>query len=282
MTSRNNRRNRPILVSAHDLGGANQLLYATRKKNCYHYALTGPALQVARSLNLENVIKLNSIDLADYSELYVASNLHEQYSDSLMKDALSRGNFRVTGFLDHWVNFDSRWINPPHKVVVSDVRAYLAAFVHFGFRVRLRTNHYLKALKQSQSTVRPAIKLTTDFSVLVLLQPLANDFRHTEGQGTCFCDALFKFLEKNTVRSLNFREHVETDSTHCREYLARHFSKTLFTVSEWKSGIESDLARAEIVIGIDSYALFIARKLDKSVYSIGGRRSMWSPKYPLL
>ena len=270
------------LVSAHDLGGANQLLYATRNKRHYHYALTGPALHVAKTLLLPNILNLDSINLDEYSHVLVSSNLEEQFSDALMIAALSTREIRVTGYLDHWVNFGSRWKQTPHKVIVSDLRAYFAALPHFGSRVRLNRNHYLLALKQSKQAILSATAIDEGQSALVILQPKGKEYRHQETLSSCFCLYTSQFLEQNFVHHLTLRSHVDTDAIHCSEYLKGKFPQVTFVVSDWSSSLEGDLVRASFVIGLDSYALFIANKLGKKVLSLGERRSKFSPKYPIL
>ena len=270
------------LVSAHDLGGANQLLYATKKKCHYHYALTGPAIHVAESLHLPNIVNLESVNLANYSHLLVASNLEEQYSDHLMIEALSRGGIRVTGYLDHWVNYEKRWRQTPHKVVVSDLRAYFAALPHFGSRVRLRRNHYLLALMQRQQALLSATPCHTTKSALLILQPIGKEYRHEDNLNACFCQYSTRFLEQNFVHEVTLRNHVGTDAGDCRQYLMGKFPHVIFKISDWRSGLEADLVRAFFVIGTDSYALYVADKLGKIVYSVGGKRSIFSPRYPIL
>lgn len=275
-------KSKATLVSAHDLGGANQLLYSTRNKLNYHYALTGPALHVAKSLLLPNILNLDSIKLDEYSHVLVSSNLEEQFSDALMIAALSTRDIRVTGYLDHWVNFGSRWKQAPHKVIVSDLRAYFAALPHFGSKVRLHRNHYLLALKQSKKASPPATAINEGHSALVILQPIGKEYRHQETLTTCFCLFASRFLEQNFVHQLTLRNHVDTDAIHCSEYLKGKFPQVTFAISDWSSSLERDLVRASFVIGMDSYALFIAKKLGKEVFSVGGRRSKFSPKYPIL
>jgi hypothetical protein len=275
-------KSKATLVSAHDLGGANQILYATRNKRSHYYALTGPAIKVAQTLNLPNILNLDSINLSDYDNLLVASNLRHEYSDSLMVEALSNHKIKVTGYLDHWVNFDSRWTIAPHKVIVSDLRAYLAALPYFGAKVRLHPNYYLANLLQNQKTNVLQHKVFTNQSVLVILQPIGERYLHKKTLDLCLCEEMTRFLQRNHFDRLFFRNHVDTSAERCCEYMATQFPNITFEVSHWSSSLEQDLIRAEAVIGIDSYALYVAQKLGKKVFTVGGRRSKFSPKYTRL
>jgi hypothetical protein len=270
------------LVSAHDLGGANQLLYATRRRVSHYYALTGPALKVAESLNLSNVLSPDSVDLSDFPNLLVASNVTEQYSDLLMQSAISRGDVKVTGYLDHWVNYSSRWRETPHRVIVSDIRAYFAAIPHFGSRVRLHQNYYVEALRRHQESLLSSKSIETGNVALIVLQPIDRQYQHIETLSSCYCRDVVRFLKQNQVNQLIFRNHVDTRAEFCAEYLKNQYTDIAFEVSHWSTSLEHDLVKATVVIGMDSYALFVAKKLGKTVYSVGRRRSRISPKYPPL
>lgn len=262
------------LVAAHDLGGANQVIYSFLS-SANGFALTGPAQKVGLVLGLSNLIENDHVNLANFDKLVVSSNLHHQYSDQLLIEAKSLG-IPTVGFLDHWVNYRSRWQVRPDKIVVTDFLALLNALAIFGPKVRLYPNSYLKKIRHEYDLFSQFSNLRR---ALFIIQPVGDGYTHKGQNPNCVCNSVEKLLEKHNVEQVRFRDHVDTDSSQCLLELSEKYSKIEFSISDWADPLELDIFKCNLVVGLDTYALYIARKLGKKVLSTGKRRAFLSPIY---
>jgi hypothetical protein len=262
------------LVAAHDLGGANQVIYSFLG-SANGFALTGPAQKVGLVLGLSNLHENDHVNLANFDKLVVSSNLLHQYSDQLLIEAKSLG-IPTVGFLDHWVNYRSRWPVRPDKIVVTDLYALLNALAFFGLRVRLYPNSYLKKIRNEYDSFSQS---SNSRRALFIIQPVGDEYIHRSQDPNCVCNSVEKLLEKHNVKQIKFRDHVDTDSSQCLLGLSQKHSKIEFSISDWADPLELDVFECDLVIGLDSYALYIARKLGKKVLSTGKRRAFLSPVY---
>lgn len=263
-----------ILISAHDLGGANQLLYSPMGSTVY-YSLTGPARQVAENLRLVNQVQPVGIDLSRFNKVIVSSNVDFQYSDQLLLDAKKLG-ITTVGYLDHWVNFKNRWSTSPDKVVVTDIMAFWNAFLVFGFKVRLHRNYYVKFLKAKFSVIQEEVESS---QALFIVQPKVFTYEHEKSGLKCVCGSVDRFLNFYSVNRITIRDHFNTSSESCIQALTTTYPHLNIFSSNWDEPLENDIFRSKYVIGYDSYALYIARKLGKHVLATGKRRAWVSPRY---
>lgn len=266
-----------ILASAHDLGGANQLLFALKDYPNVDFVLTGPALGVGQQIGI-NIIDPESLELSSYTHFFVASNFNRELSDSLLVLA-HQSNIKTVGFLDHWVDLGSRWEITPDKVITSDFLAYLNALRYFKFRVRLVQNRYLGSIKEKINHSSPRDLNSEDQIGLVILQQINESFKHNKDLSNCFCQGIRAFVHSNTIKKLVVREHVNTPSDDCIKYLTKWKPEILISKSAWDREIFLDLQSVTHVLGMDSYALYVAKKLGKKTYSFTKPRNWLSPRY---
>ena len=266
-----------VLVAAHDLGGANQLIFSVLG-GPNGYSLTGPAAKVGEALGLQNLPDSQIFPLTNFQKVIVSSNLNQEKSDQLLQMAIDLG-VPTVGYLDHWVDYKSRWTVTPNKIVVTDIYALFNAFINFGFRVRINKNYYLKHIRhQYQSIIRENLEV----SALFIIQPIEIDYIHIAEKTKCVCKHVEIFLEKHHVGRIVLRDHVETNSSECLKKLSINYKKVDFLLSDWMAPLETDIYNADFVIGLDTYAMYIARKLGKRVMSTGKRRRFLSPFYRML
>ena len=262
------------LASCNDLGGANQLIHSIKGDEVI-YLLTGPASRVAEILGLSNLSSDHSLDLSDFSKLIVASNSQFQLSDKLLIDAKNLG-LKTEGYLDHWVNYRTRWSTTPDKVIVTDLFAFVNAFFAFGFRVRFRHNYYLRYMREQSRLGLYKVNLN---QALFLIQPFLEGYKHEDNAKTCYCKFIELFIDKYRIRQVLIRDHTTTNSTGCVVSLRRKRKNVVFSSSDWTQPLEADIFESEFVVGYDTYALYLAKKLGKNVYTIGNRRVWFSPRY---
>lgn len=265
-----------LLIAAHDAGGANQLIFRFRGNKEADFFLTGPAAAIAESLKLNYSSNLDLNQIRKYDLVYVGSNSKPQLSDRILSAALSQ-EIGTVGVLDNWVNYSTRWDVHPDRVEVQDIRAFIGGLFTFGLRIRLSRNYYLKFLKSRVKSVEQKNE-----GLLVILQPLGGGFAHAASK-SCFCSGVEKFVYLMPgITRITLREHANTPSAPCAKYLSTTL-KMKVTSTGLGQPIEDDLAMNRFILGLDSYALYLARKLGNQVFTISEKRRSWfAPKYQAL
>lgn len=265
-----------LLIAAHDAGGANQLICRFRGNKEADFFLTGPAASIADSIKLNYSSSLDLNQIRKYDLVYVGSNSKPQLSDRILSSALSQ-EIETVGVLEHWVNYSTRWDVLPDRVEVQDIRAFVGGLLTFGLRIRLSRNYYLEFLKS-----RVKSHTQENNGLLVILQPLEDEFMHADFK-SCFCSGIEKFVYLMPgISRVTLREHANTPSALCIQYLSTSLNIKV-TASALNRPIEDDLLMNSFVLGFDSYALYLARRLGKRVFSISKKRRSWfAPKYEAL
>jgi hypothetical protein len=266
------------LACAHDAGGANLLIHTFRSKSNVDFILTGPAAAIALSLGVPFTQSLPSSGISIYDTVYAGSNSQSQLSDEIFSLANNLG-IKTVGVLDHWVNYRLRWKFKPKRVEVQDFRALVGGFFYFGLRIRLKENLYLKSIR---SHVLERTTVASD--LLVVLQPINGIFRHSlEDPGSCFCPSVLKRIRVDpSLSAVILREHSNTYSEDCRNYLELKTELKVISTN-LATSLSADIQRCSTVIGLDSYALYICKKLSKKVLTTSSsRRSWFAPKYQIL
>lgn len=261
-----------VLAAAHDAGGANQLIHLLQKRPNTDFLLQGPAAVIGR--NFEAITHVNPHDLliTDYDCLVISSNSEVRLSDSLLKLAKAQG-IPVVGILDHWVNYRSRWEINPDRVIATDFHAYFIGLLVFGWRIRFQKSVYLKATLESINE-----DLVISGSLLVLLQAKNLEYNHYSGQ--CICPQIHDLVYRFDPLQISLREHHMTNALECVKKIREDFPNILVDRSEPDSRLELDLSKAAIVVGYDTYALYLSKRANKRTFTFGNkRRSFLGPRY---
>lgn len=262
-----------ILATAHDAGGANQLIHKFMGNQNVDFILTGPASEIANTLGVKHNSSFDFENVTDYDIVFAGSNSTKQLSDHILNCAIGHG-LKTVGVLEHWVNYSSRWEITPDRVEVQDLRALLGGFVNFGVKIRFSRNHYFEYLDS-----RTKKSHENHFGLLVILQPINGKFSHA-GLNSCFCLSIEKLLKANlAITKIKLRQHVETPAELCISHLTSTTGLEI-TTTTINQPIEKDFDSCFFVLGLDSYALYLAKKIGKKVFSISVKKRSWfSPKY---
>jgi len=260
-----------ILASGHDAGGTNHLL-ARNYRGEVTFILTGPGSEIAKKRGIPHLSEFRISDIQLFDLVVVSSNAQHQLSDDILDSALT-SKIPTVGVLEHWVNYSTRWVKNPNTIEVADIHAFIGAFLSFRFKVRLRRNQYLLELKNEFAGMQ-----TSGSGLLLIAQPLSEKINHKKGN--CFCNAVENLLTRvKTDSNLILREHFATNLSECARYL--EFKTGLnIRISYPDSSLALDLSACKYVLGIDSYALYISRRLGRKVFSINHKRRSWfAPRY---
>ena len=261
-----------VLASAHDAGGANQLIFLLSKYKNVDFLLTGPAVEIGDAFQEINRLNEKSISIKEYGCVIVSSNSQPRLSDRILIEA-QRSHIPTIGILDHWVNYKSRWKKVPDTIIATDFYALLVGILNFGWKTRYRRSEYL--LRSVEAVTSNKI---IGESILVLLQPVGGIYDHAIN--ACICAHIADIITKLKPKEVVIREHHLTRAEQCTRSLGPIYADTEFKLSIPIEPLYKDLSRATSVLGFDTYALFVSKKAKKNTFSLAvRRRRFFSPMY---
>ena len=147
-----------ICIVSNDAGGAEILNSFIRfKKKNFKFILDGPALKIFK----KKKIKTNYKKIIDKSEIVITGTSSKSNLELKCIRYCNKNNKEVYSFLDHWVNYKTRFIRgnkyvSPKKIIVGDKFAKEIANKYFK-KVVLVKNPYWVDLK-FKTKVKRSIK----------------------------------------------------------------------------------------------------------------------------
>ena len=266
-----------VLVTCHDSGGSNQILYSTNILRNADYLLEGPAIEIASKLGIGHSKDKESIQLDKYDLIICGSNTNERISDEVLRIA-KKNNIRTIGFLDNWTGYKNRWDVNPDIIVAGDFYSFLQGFFVFGFKIRFLPSQYLKALKTEKNRMHSVNNSKN--TILVILQPIDRNYKHSIDEISCICGFFIKSTTLVSYPEILLRQHFSTDAAECLKYLCEKFPLVSIRLTNPNSNLLDDLDRAGMVVGMDSYALYVAKRLGYPVKSLNDPRwTLFRPRY---
>ena len=263
------------LVACHDAGAANQILYLTHALDNVEYLLEGPAKSIAVQLGIVFREDINAINIEEYGVILCGSNTKLRVSDQVLLLARQKG-IQTIGFLDNWSGYRDRWKVHPDMIIAGDLYALFQGFFIFGFKIRFLKSRYLGWLKDERDQMH--LEQNSDETILIVLQPIGMNYSHSENLNTCICGYFLKSARVQSYPYVLLRQHFSTPALNCLKYLTKEFPQISFSLTGPNSSLIEDLIRVSLVIGIDSYALYVAKRLGYSVKTISA--SKWSARHP--
>ena len=281
----------PLLLAAHDAGGAENVAAWARKHSASPFAVVveGPARRVfengivpaARILSREEAFRC----FPKVGTLLTGSSWSSDLERVLVDRAKAAG-VRTVVFLDNWTEYrerlliDERLVLPDEIWVGDQYAEDLARKTFPGISVRNVGNDYLEGLAaevRSRSAARPG----TGCRLLFLGEPLAAAAEHKYGNarhhGYTELDALDALLEHarerwaGEIEAMRIRRHPAEAPGKYSAYTG----KADFPIVECgDSPLLEDCAWADRVAGCQSMAMVVAFLAGKEVYSAiprGGR-----------
>lgn len=256
-----------VAVVCHDAGATNLLIPWLKQwsLNVVPF-MQGPAIRSWQSA-FPDISLCDSLDEA----LNGASRLISGtgWASSLEHDARVLAHsmgIRSTAVLDHWVNYKARFergdsIQFPDELWVSDEWAMQIAREELPqIPVRQFDNLYLQA-QVAQISVTPA-----NGTVLYVLEPVRQNWgRNQEGEHQALNFALehIDSLCTNTVKEIVLRPHPSESLDKYSRYAALD-SRVRIDAS---LSLAQSISIAELVVGVESFALIVALAAGREVYS---------------
>lgn len=258
----------PTAVVCHDAGAAN-LIFGWLKVEGAITArafMQGPAANLWRLTFPERPLCGSLEESLDGAQSLLSGTGWASALEHQARRLAYMRRIRSVAVLDHWVNYSQRFeregqVQWPDEVWVGDADALMLAQQALpGLPTRQLDNLYLA--EQVRSIGSPPGNGT----VLVVLEPVRNTWgRGQEGEFQAL-DYMFEHLGQlwpAGVAQVLLRPHPSESADKYRASLTRH----PLTILDTSPDIATAISRADIVVGVESFALTIALAAGRPVYS---------------
>jgi hypothetical protein len=190
--------------------------------------------------------------------------------------ASSKGVFSV-GVIDHWVNYESRFIRNglsvyPNEIWVVDEYGYsLARSIFPNITTRLLPNYYLDEQVRLIKAIQMTLPANSEaVNILYALEPIRVTWMEDESFSGEF-QALDYFVNNlgkitKSFTNIRLRPHPSDSPDKYNDWLKRQSSDTILKISKSNS-LAEDLAWSDIVAGCQTYVLIVALFAEKRVIS---------------
>lgn len=202
----------------------------------------------------------------------------ESLERNVIEEARGRG-IRVFSFLDHWIHYDVRFKRTvtgyvlPDEIWVGDTAAQTIARDYFPSEIiKLRRNPQFNRVKleiERRSRERPQ---TAARRILFLGEPISQDASDRLGDRSAYGFDEVDVAREVIAAASAHRERVESVviRPHPADPEARYdalLDEPFVTISRVPDFID-DIARADLVVGIETIALLYAALAGKHVYAL--------------
>ena len=256
---------KPIAIICHDVGSANIIKHWFEDINeGVHYFLYGPAKKIWDSRRA-NVYSDAELDLHRFGCLVSGTGWASAVEHNARVQAALLG-LKSIAVLDHWVNYSSRFersglIQLPDELWVTDLAAHKIAKETFPFvEVRSFPNSYLN-IQVAKVTEPPH-----DGTLLYPLEPVRNTWGRDlpgEFQALDFALENLEMLSSGKINRIVLRLHPSEHPEKYCTYLARDSRITM----DASHDISEALSQADLVVGVESFALVVALTAGRPVFS---------------
>ena len=259
---------RLIGVICKDAGAANQIAhYISNNSNNYIYALLEPAFSIFKNVlgEVENHELSQVVELAD--ELLTGTGWSSDFEWEGIRGGL-KSKKKVVTHLDHWNNFRERFIRNTELILPEEIWVSDEYSMNIAQEQLIETKVIMKEDYFLQYQLDQISKLSTDDlgirggnknRVLFISEPLIDitgcgEFTQVSGIPDLkheFLSTIYETL--SFIPNIRIRPHPSEKS----EDFLQYESKKGVSISS-EPMLATDLAWADFVVGIDSYALFVA------------------------
>jgi hypothetical protein len=269
----------PVAVCSHDAGGANLLAaWVAGAPACdIRLSAEGPAGEIFGALTPQHRLQPLSAALAGAACLLSGSGWGSELEHEARLMARRRG-IASLAVLDHWVNYRARFVRHdvealPDAFVVTDSAAAALARECFGAARPILTwhNDYLQREAARVRALAPHAPATPPARLLVVLEPVRADWEPQAADRGEFraLDYLMAHLAvlapEPAGLAIRLRPHPSETAAKYQPWLTRQRHAQLTMASG--QDLASDLAWADAVAGLNSYALVVARAAGRRAVS---------------
>lgn len=270
-----------IGVAAHDAGGAEQISWLLNNVAAsIKVFAAGPALKILKEQNQNVVFVSEIVDLDDSDLIITGSGWMTDFEIRALTYARDLGISTIT-LMDHFVNYADRFKGDSFSllqiIAVSNKVAFEIALETFQKNlVYLLPDFQLECYRDE--VLASGLEKNV---ILVVLEPISST-THPFMISHEIRNQLYEFalnLRQGSRDKIIVRPHP-SESLGIESLLDSSFSAEYFEISNSRTLLE-DLKVARIVIGMSSYALYLAHKCGIPTYSVyAGKYGHWTSRFP--
>lgn len=270
-----------VAIVSHDAGGAEILAsYVAQNETHYRLVLEGPAVHVfKRRLDATEICTLaEGLSACDWC--LCGTSWQSDLEWRAIEQAQKAGK-RVAAFLDHWVNYQERFIRNgvqhlPDELWVGDEEAEKLAREHFPeITIRLVPNPYFIDMQRKIAGLVSANNSTVKkgATALFVSENISDHARMRHGDerywGYTEFDAIEYFIEnrdalENLITKVVIRPHPSDPPEKYTHFVGKHAG--FVQLSDGKPLLE-EIAESDIVVGCQSVAMVVGLLALKKVVS---------------
>lgn len=266
-------------IVCHDAGGAEILSSWLRKcDEPYNLVLEGPAKNIFQ----RKIGAFHSLPLAEAIEKSDWVLCGTSWQSNLERQAIICAKAvgkKVVAFLDHWVNYEERFIEQgvvvcPDEIWVGDFDAEQIARAKFhGVPIVLKLNPYFVELRQELERMKSVSSNSKQSSVLYVCEPIREhallQYGNERYWGYTEEDALKFFI--NNIEALGVDIYKIILRPHPSEIRTKYdWVKSCSTLMIETGGARTlleEIVEADIVVGCESMAMVVGLLANKRVIS---------------
>ena len=258
----------PLAIVCHDAGAANLIVsWIKRYKGIMKVCMKGPAQKIwKRHFPDSELLSIERI-FVDSNTLLTGTGWGDLEFEARIK--AKKKNIKNIAVIDHWTNYSERFIRAgkellPDIIIVSDKYAYEKACKTFPIKKIFQLpNIYLQVEANLVSSLRSKVKKNHFENLLVIAEP----FREKKtNQKTLLEFMAIEYLMLNLNKVNNSIDFVNIT---IRPHPSEPSEKYVFLIDKYKHLVNEfkisrdkelyeDIAMADIVIGINSFALVVS------------------------
>ncbi len=262
---------RKLAIISNDAGGS-ELISSWLKHGDYNFdlSLRGPAIKIFKNY-FGDFINLSLKEAIDNSDLVITGSGWASNHEFDAIDYAKKNSKMVITFLDHWVNYEQRFIRNGVKVFpdefwVSDEYAYkIAQKIFPELKVKLIQNYYIKDLL---SEIRPIDRVKNN-NLLYVLEPMRNKWgKHKLGEFQAldyFVRVLPKLKLPENIK-IKLRPHPSEKKNKYNNWISKNIKN--YNISyDFEKYLANSISKSKWVVGCESFALAISVYAKRKVFS---------------
>lgn len=275
---------KPVLVVAHDSGGAEVVSAWVNKHREFRYSfvLGGPALNVfCRKLGQVTTLSESEMEPSIQGASWVLTGT--SWASDLEKRAIRAArqrNVRVVSYLDHWTSFAERFELAgerclPDEIWAGDEHGFSKAREAFpAHPVKLVPNLYFEEMRDQIANATVPKPAGEKLRILYVTEPTSvvarKKFGDAQYWGYTEYEALERYLdflsgESDAVEQVRLRPHPSEPAGKYAAIIAK-YSASLRIEESCSGTLVQDCAWADAIVGCDSMAMVIGVLAAKKVF----------------
>ena len=265
----------------HELGAALLLYHFLENENLKPFCLsTGPSSHLPAKFGLQSFDLDQIEELIDNGEnvSYLGST-PSNFSSVVMPFLQLFGARKCEKILilDNWVNYRNRMgdLIPDSILVFDELAAEYAAdiFPNRKSSIKLVTNYYLEFCRNQ---LESGYTKSENILFVEVNDNEFTNFSNFKNGRYCICPKLKKLCEIYKERRIIFRQHPSTLRESCFfEFIAEYPQYAHTVVLSQNLELIEDLRIVSLVLGLPSYALYLAQELGFDVKTLEETNNKW-------